>query len=180
MLIPFGIFSAAGISSDYELIETQILGSTTASITFSGLATYASTYEHLQIRYTARQTNTTSVGIFMRLNGDTASNYSWHYLAGNGSTVSAAASATQTSMLAGSAFGTGATANAFAAGIIEIADSFSTTKNKTSRSLEGRATEWISLDSASWRNTASITSIQLFPDVYSFVTGSRFSLYGIK
>jgi hypothetical protein len=180
-LIPLGILSSAGGGfGTYELIQTQILGSTTASITFSGLATYASTYEHLQIRYTARQTNTGSVGMSMRLNGDTASNYSYHYLGGTGSSVLAAAGVTQTSMIVGSAFGTSAAANAFGAGVIDLTDAFSTSKNKTTRTLEGRSSEWIALISGNWRNTASITSIQLFPDVYSFVTGSRFSLYGIR
>jgi hypothetical protein len=183
-LSALGIFSAAGaggvaFSSDYELISTTTLGTATNSVTFSSLGTYSSTYKHLQIRYAAKQSNSTSVGVYGRFNGDTAGNYSWHYLAGNGSSVSSSALTSTTSMLVGSAFGTG-TANAFGGGVIDILDTYSTTKNKTVRSLEGRASEWVALESGSWRNTASITSITLFPDVYNFSTGSRFSLYGIK
>jgi hypothetical protein len=37
------------------------------------------------------------------------------------------------------------------------------------------------LNSGLWRSTASVTDIQLFPNVgTNWVTGSRFSLYGIK
>ena len=182
-LSALGIFSAAGaggvVAGDYELISSEILTGTQASITFSSLGTYSSTYKHLQIRYTAKQNNSGSVGINGRFNGDTGSNYNWHYLAGFSSTVASSAQANAGSMLVGSAFGTG-TANAFGAGVIDILDAFSTTKNKTVRSLEGRATEWVALESSAWRNTASITSITFFPDVYSFTTGTRFSLYGIK
>jgi hypothetical protein len=181
MLIPLGFLagSGAGFDSSYELIESVTLGSSQGSIVFSNLGTYSSTYKHLQIRYAAKQSNSTSVGIYGRFNADTAGNYSWHYLAGNGSSVSSSALTSTTSMLVGSAFGTG-TANAFGGGVIDILDSYSTTKNKTVRSLEGRATEWVALESGSWRNTASITSITLFPDVYTFSTGSRFSIYGIR
>ena len=163
-------------SSEY-LITSTLLDANTPSVTFD-VSSFAGVYKHLQIAYTAKQTNSGSVGIYGRFNGDTAANYSWHYLAGNGSAVSSSALTSTTSMLVGSAFGT-STANAFGAGVIDILDAFSTTKNKTVRSLEGRATEWIALESSSWRNTASLTSITLFPDVYSFVAGSRFSLYGL-
>jgi hypothetical protein len=184
MLIPFGIFSASAVGSDYELIETQILGSAVASVTFSGLATYASIYEHLQIRVVAKTGFTGSWADTMniRLNSDTAANYSAHNLSGDGTSVSATSSASATSMgltlIAGNA-----TSTIFGPIVIDIVDAYSTTKNKTIRSLQGTysAGFQVRLVSGSWRNTASITTIGMTSaNSSNFLTGSRFSLYGIK
>ena len=74
-------------------------------------------------------------------------------------------------------------ANAFGAGVYDILDPYSTTKNKTTRLFGGRGfvtgDHKIVLASGLWRNTASVTSIDLVAND-NFVTGSRFSLYGIK
>jgi hypothetical protein len=184
MLIPFGILSAAGIGSDYELIETQILVSAAASVTFSGLATYANTYKHLQVRATLRTTRAATSEVFiMRFNSDTGTNYSWHLLEANGSTVISAAGTTQDYMRAALGVGANGTANGFGAAVIDILDVFSTTKNKTIRSLSGQATNtnFVDLFSGSWRNTNAVTSVTLAPlSTTDFATNCRFSLYGIK
>ena len=188
MLIPFGILSAAGagggVAGDYELIETTILGTSQTGITFSSLATYASTYKHLQIRYTARTSLASvadsSTGI--RLNGDSGSNYSSHNLNGGGSTVTSNAFTSQTYMFSQALNGASATASAFGAGVIDLLDCYSTTKNKTLRWLTGatNATS-IRLGSGAWLNTAAITSVTIDArDGSSYVAGSRFSIYGIK
>jgi hypothetical protein len=79
MLIPFGILSAAGAGGGYELIETQILGSDAASVTFSSLGSYSSVYKHLQLRWTARTTRVaTETQIFLRTNSNNSANYSSH------------------------------------------------------------------------------------------------------
>ena len=132
MLIPFGILSAAGIGSDYELIESQILLSSAASITFSGLATYANTYKHLQIRFVA-QTNRASGGdgVRMRINGDTGANYSWHEFFANPPTVTSGAAPSQT-YIQSPMQASGSSPNHFTPGVIDFLDAYSTTKNKTS------------------------------------------------
>jgi hypothetical protein len=184
MLIPFGIFSASAVGSDYELIETQILGSAVASVTFSNLDTYASIYEHLQIRAVAKTNfaGSWADGLQVRLNSDTAANYSAHNLIGDGSAVSSSSSVSATSMgltlIAGNA-----TSTIFGPIVIDIVDAYSTTKNKTIRSLQGvySAGFQVRLVSGSWRNTASITTIGMTSlNSSNFLTGSRFSLYGIK
>jgi hypothetical protein len=179
MLIPFGILSAAGIGSDYELIESQILGSTASSITFSGLATYASVYKHLQIRALAR-TNFASNELWSKIsiNGSEANRY--HRLGGNGSTVASTEFAVGYVALFPAANGT---TNSFGGAVIDILDPYSTTKNKTIRSIHGftGVTNWVFLSSALRIDTASTTSITLSADsTGSFISGSRFSLYGIK
>jgi hypothetical protein len=192
-LSALGIFSAAGAGggvslSDYELIETQILGSTQTSIVFSNLGTYSSTYKHLQIRAVARTDQTgNSRAIAVRLNADTGSYYAWHILTGDGqaSTVSSAAGATQNVMYLGQSVSTASASNAFGASVIDILDPYSTSKNKTLRSLAGSlstTTPFIRLMSGAWFNTASLTSVTLLGEdlTSGFVSGSRFSIYGIK
>jgi hypothetical protein len=83
-LFPLGILSAAGaggVGATYELIESQILGSNQSSITFSSLATYASTYKHLQIRAAGKGSGNSfeETNVNLRFNGDTGSNYSAHF-----------------------------------------------------------------------------------------------------
>jgi hypothetical protein len=75
------------------------------------------------------------------------------------------------------------TANTFSGAVIDILDPFSTTKFKTVRSLSGFAasSNFIGLGSGLWRDTASTTSLTLLSvSGTSLLTGSRFSLYGIK
>jgi hypothetical protein len=186
MLIPFGVLSAAGAGGvaggDYELIATEILTSSQSSITFSNLGDYASTYKHLQIRLMARSSH--SVGqevIDLRFNSDSTSNYALHRLTGNGSNVSSAGVGNQFGAYAGLIPGSTATANAFGAAVTDILDPFSTTKNKTTRTMAGQpAGNEISMYSGAWFNLSSVTSITMLLSTGNFITGSRFSLYGIK
>jgi len=183
MLIPFGILSAAGIGSDYELIETQIVvGASTTSISFD-VSSFASTYKHLQIRMTARNSGGSGIGDTMfRLNSDTGSNYSRHQLGGYDNGIFSGAASSQTSIAIGRMPFANQAANAFAASVIDILDPFSTTKNTTVRSLQGvsATNAGIELRSGAWYNTASVTTISLTVATDTLVAGSRFSLYGIK
>jgi hypothetical protein len=189
MLIPFGVLSAAGagvgVAGDYELIASEILGSAQSSVTFGSLGDYSSTYKHLQIRYVAR---TSRASVFdsgrLRLNGDTGSNFDDHGLFGNGSSVASYAQLNaSTGINFGQTPGANAAANIQGPGVIDILDAFSTSKNKVVRELSGvnSSTTVVSLISGSWRNTNSITTIALSPNVGpNWVAGSRFSLYGIR
>lgn len=188
-LIPLGILSAAGaggaaFSSDFELIETAIVsGSSTTGITFSNLGTYSSTYKHLQVRYVARAGNSIDNGIYMRLNGDSGSNYAQHVLLGLGSSVISAASTSQVQSSPGLIANSDNSANIFAAGVIDLLDPYSTTKNKTTRAINGimgTAQTRVALSSTLSVNTASVTSWSLFPSGNEFAAGTRISLYGVK
>ena len=76
----------------YEPIQTTTLGSAAASYTFSSIP---STYTDLKLVITG-----TSVGAYadidLRFNSDTATNYSWTALAGNGTAASSYRASTQT------------------------------------------------------------------------------------
>ena len=187
--MPFGLgffaTAGAGAAGSFDLLETQVLGTSAASVTFSSLGTY-SNYKHLQVRFTARSTNsgTASDGLWMQFNGDTGSNYAWHRLEGNGSTVVSGAGTSATWILIGVAPRDGNTANIFSAGVCDVLDAFESTKNKTIRSLNGvtgTGNPGVFLNSGFRNNTAALTSMTLLPDAgQSFTANSRFSLYGIK
>jgi hypothetical protein len=186
-LFPLGILSAAGaggVQGDYELISSEILGSAQASVVFD-VSSFASTYKHLQIRYVAR-TSRASVfdGGRLKFNGDTGANFDDHGLFGNGSSVGSFAQLNATTGINfGNTPGANATANVYAPGVIDILDSFSSTKNKVIRELSGvnSSSPAVALVSGSWRNTNAITTIAISPNVGpNWVAGSRFSLYGIR
>jgi hypothetical protein len=172
-------FETAAAGS-YDLLATEILTTTTASVTFSSLGDYAADYEHLQIRYVGRNANSTNLNTRMRLNGDTGSNYSIHSLIGNGSSVSSQGFGSQTNWLL---MGDNGTANISGFGVIDILDAFSTTKNKTGRILVGHAGDGynrIGLNSGGYYSLSATSSATLLVDGGSWASGSRFSLYGIR
>jgi hypothetical protein len=183
-LSALGIFSAAGaggVQGDYELIETVILTSNQASVTFSNLGNYSSVYKHLQIRSLARNTRAeTADGLYINLNASTTG-YANHSLVGNGSAVSSSAETSQAQMTLASITSANSAANNFAASVIDLLDAYSTTKNKTLRGFSGLTDRnLVQLNSGLWNNTASVTSIKLQSFAGNLVTGSRFSLYGIR
>ena len=181
--MPFGLgffaTAGAGAAGSFDLLETQVLGSSQASVTFSSLSTYASTYKHLQIRMVARasRSGATSDPLIVRLNSTTQT-YG-HHLYGNGSSVGSGNIATSYSLLDALA-GASAATNAFGAGVIDILDPFETTKNKTIRGLTGAGSS-VALSSTFWNFTTAVSSIELSAfSATNFLVGSRFSLYGLK
>jgi hypothetical protein len=182
-LFPLGILSAAGaggiFSSDYELISSTILGSATSSVTFSSLGDYSSTYKHLQVRLVAAK-DASVTNLRGRINGDTGDNYNWHYILGTGAEVVSGNSITDG--VGGVLFlgNLPASTTTFTGAVIDYLDAYSTSKNKTVRTLNATSNTNIWFNSGLWRNTASITSLSVFPTSGNFVANSRFSLYGIK
>jgi hypothetical protein len=176
--------AAAGGAGAYDLLETQVLASSAASVTFTGLGAY-SDYQHLQIRLVGATDAYSGFGL--RFNGDTGANYASHRLYGNGGSVGSSASTSSTRIIAvnGLPDETRDTSNIFGAAVIDILDFSNSSKNTTTRNLAGNGVytdyQLIGLFSGLWNNTNAVTSINLFdPSAGNFVTGSRFSLYGIK
>jgi len=159
-----------------------------SSITFSSIP---SGYSSLQIRAMVKDTYTTTAGTYeynMQFNGDTATNYSWHWLYGNGTSALATGAATQSNIdVIGSGLSSNAAlANMYGVSIVDIIDYTSTSKYKTVRAFAGdnansTSTNYnVDLVSGSWRSTAAITSITLTAGGTAFATGSTFALYGMK
>jgi len=186
MPIPLGVLAVAGAGGGgggagaaYEWLETISVGTAVSSVEFTNVNTnYGSTYQHLQVRLTARSL-ANEERTRMRLNGDTGTNYATHLLIGDGSSVTSAAASSFSRM---SLNMNDDEANVFGAGIVDILDAFETTKNKTIRHLGGisATTKQIALTSGVWLNTAAITTITLSVDANNFAVGSRFSLYGMR
>jgi hypothetical protein len=168
----------------YDLLATEILTSTAASVTFSSLGDYASTYQHLQLRVVARTNESTNAFPGVQFNADTGSNYLNHALQGNGSSVSSSAELSRTNAVIGPLTWNVSDANGFGAIVVDFLDGFSSSKYTTLRALGGRiagASPIIRLTSGLWRNTSSLTEIKIVNNFGgSFIAGSRFSLYGLK
>jgi hypothetical protein len=162
--------------NDYESIATTTLGSASATVTFSSIP---ATFTHLQLRI-SELASSPGDNCSIRFNSDTASNYSWHYLLGNGATASASAGATQTNGILYTSTAASTIANV---GIADILDYANTNKYKTVRSLGGQDSNGsgnVALFSTNWRSTSAITSITLLRTGGNFNTNSSFALYGIK
>lgn len=182
MSFGLGFWAAAGAGGGaggaaYEQIATTILGSNSPDITFSSIS---SGYKHLQIRYTARTDLGTGI-LRIRFNGSSSAVYTRHRMLGNAVNVSSSAGTGLTETWSPPITANTNTAGNFASGIIDILDYASTSKNKTVRSFGGATQiDFISLNSGLFADTTAISSINLFDSNGAIVTGSRFSLYGIK
>lgn len=163
------------------------LSSDSASAIFDNIP---STYKHLHIRCLYKTSRaSSSVGaayLTIRANGDTAGNYSFHRLYGEGTNAfSDGATANATYFNGGNMIGNTSTTSVFHAAVIDILDYSSTNKYKTMRSLNGADNNGsgnIALFSSSWRNSNAITSLTFGADAgtYNLLSGSTFALYGIN
>jgi hypothetical protein len=181
MLIPLGLLasSGGGVASSYELISTAFGTGSSGVINFTSIP---SDYKHLQIRYTAKNSST-ATQINMTMNSITSGVYIRHSLLGNGSAASSTSSSTsQTAIQLVESMANNTTANAVNAGVIDILDYSSTTKNKTVRALYGMADNLtrVYLSSGLYSQTTAVSSITLTASANNFASLSRFSLYGIK
>jgi hypothetical protein len=174
--------SLPAFQGDYWALNAVTLTSTASSITFTGIP---QNYTHLQIRGIGKDNRASANPsvLYMQLNGDSNSNYSQHYLVGDGSAAySGGGSYTQ---IAVGDMVTGAASNAanYGAGVIDVLDYANVSKFKTVRSIGGmdfNGSGTVGLYSGNWRNTTSITSLTLFSFSGTFVAGTSYALYGVK
>jgi len=168
------------MASTYTPIATQTLGSNATSVTFSSIP---STYTDLVLISSCAVTGGAS-SVYFRFNGDTATNYSNTYLYGNGSTAGSGRGSNATYGI--SAYF--ATPSATLGGSVNILNVMNYANTTTYKTTIGRANANGSTYPGAetmvnlWRSTAAINSIALLfsgagPE---FITGSTFTLYGIK
>jgi hypothetical protein len=180
-LSALGIFSAAGaggVVDDYELIETLVSNGSIGTIQFSSIP---QNYKHLQVRYTAKNTSSeTSFGIQMNAIG--TSSYFAHALIGSSTSVSSTNTGSVFSMHLINGMASSTTTGRMAAGVIDILDYASSTKNTTIRALYGQdsTNQNITLRSGLLNNTAAINIVSFVAFANNFANTTRFSLYGIK
>lgn len=147
-----------------------------SSLSFTNIP---STYSHLQIRGVA--TSASTPRIYLRYNSDSGSNYTYHFLEGNGSSAVASAGANQAeNWMFINGF---VAANNPAAFIVDVLDYSNTNKFKTIRTLEGNdnnSSGYVALSSGLWRSTSAISSIELRTSSSTFSANSTFALYAVK
>jgi hypothetical protein len=179
---------AAAADGSFESIATVSGTGSSATITFSSIP---STYSALQFRIQSKYNQTgsaTAMDLKIYFNGvNTGTSYAYHQLKGNGSTVTAAGSASQTEIGIDSPIPSSDTsyANMTGVGIIDIHDYASTSKNKTLRAFTGydvNGAGQIILSSGLRASTDAITSVSflLGNAGYRWTTDTVISLYGIK
>jgi hypothetical protein len=162
---------AAG--STYFPIATTTLGSATASYTFSSIP---STYTDL-ILVSSPKVSSNQEAVQVQFNGDTANNYSFTQLYGDGTS----AASNRSSNIGYIYLSNGTSASDFGTGTFHIMNYSNTTTYKTviGRFSEAAYVSWA--DVGLWRNTAAVTSLTLTVSGTSktLLTGSTFTLYGI-
>lgn len=177
-------------STSFESIATATGTGSNATITFSSIP---ATYKHLQLRWLCRDTSGGIIpnNIRVEFNSDTGSNYTRHFLTGDGSAASAtgqtAATVAGAPEIPKSTATGGMNANIFGAGILDILDYASTTKNKTMKALVGidyntaNTNAQVNLFSSVWLSTSAVSTIKVYlANNSNFATGTSFALYGIK
>jgi hypothetical protein len=147
-------------------------------------------YKHLQLRTIAQITNPSgfggSGGFEIRYNSDSSTNYTRHYLGGNGSTVNTVNTADRGSGSIERFPYDQSNTNIPGIAVTDILDYASLAKFKTTRNLGGIELNSASTDAQAvinaflWRSTDPISSITLSCAPFFFKQASRFSLYGIK
>jgi len=171
------------MAATYNLISSQVLGSSTASVTFSSIP---QTYTDLVLRISARSDYSSVLEQFkITFNGDSSAIYSYTYLRGNGAAASSSQDLTNTYALgAGGADGNTSTASTFGNAEIYLPNYTSTTSKPLSffGANETNATNaYLTASANLYRNTTAISSILIAPAAGSnWLTNSSFYLYGLK
>ena len=152
------------------LAETT-LSSSASSVTFSSIP---AGYRDLIL--VCSGTTSVNANILCNVNNDTASNYSWVYMRGNGSTAVSGSNASNTSIL------TSATAYWINASptntVLQFMDYSNTSIHKTVLCRNDGSTRASEATCSRWANTAAINEIDLTPTSGTFESGATFSLYG--
>lgn len=162
-------------ANGYDSLWSTTLAASATSLTISNIP---AGYKHLQLRTFYVGTGTYN---YMQINGDTAANYSFHQMWGDGSTVQAGAIANTTLIFLNNS----STNSSFpSVGIMDLLDYSNTNKHKTVRSIAGYDINTggeLYYRSGSWRNTSAVTSLTITSSATNgFAQNSSFALYGIK
>ncbi len=159
----------------YEPIATTTLGSAQSSVTFSSIS--GSFTDLVLICNVAISSGTGNSKL--QFNSDTASNYSQTSLEGTGSSAVSGRYSNQSQIyLEGSGFLNTTFQNIK---IIQVMNYANATTNKTVLVRNGGAGAGVDAIVGLWRKTPeAITSLKIETTASTFVSGSTFTLYGIK
>ena len=156
--------------STYEPIATTTLGSASSSVTFSSIS--GAYTDLVLIVNSARTTGNDSVSL--EFNGDTGTNYSRTILYGTGSAAASYREANSSIIEIGIQDASNST------NIFNIMNYSNTTTYKTVLARANATTVRVQAGVGLWRSTSAITSIKLATGGSTFISGSTFTLYGVK
>jgi hypothetical protein len=170
-------------SATYELIASQTLASSAATITFSSIP---QTYTDIEIRAVGRNTGAASQ-FNLRFNGDSGANYGYTFLDDDGGAAARSTRATnRTQADVGGLFGSSQAASLFAPNTFYIMSYTNTSMAKSvigmavASNSSGIVLDYVQTVVSVWRNTAAITSVTCVTNANSFDVGTTVALYGIK
>lgn len=159
--------------SSYTPIATHTIATAASSYTFSSIP---ATYTDLVLVVNAA-TGSNDIDMYIQVNSDTGSNYSWTRMVGTGSvTSSSRASSSTLGFRVGNMSGSNVGQNNV---IVQFQNYSNTTTNKTVLSRGNNAANLVETFSGLWRSTVAINSMSINTQSGNFSVGSTFSLYGI-
>lgn len=163
------------MTATYDCIATTTLSSAQASVTLSSIP---NTYTDL-VAVCNFGVNT-SVNSWIRLNGDTGSNYSCSTMYGNGTSAISTRRTNNSDGIILDLIGTVGGSSRDSSTIIHLQNYTNTTTNKTVLIRSSRTTETVAI-AGLWRNTSAINSVTFRTTASeTFNSGATFTLYGIK
>ena len=170
------------MANTYTLIESQVLGSSAASVTFSAIP---DTYTDLVFKFSVRSDRAATFdNIQARINADSGSNYSRTLLSGDGSSASSSRGSSESRWEFAVINGDTSTSNTFGNGEMYIPNYISTANRPGSYSgahEDNNATAYMRANAYLYRGSAALSSIEFSPqNGTNFLSGSSFYLYGIK
>ena len=168
----------------YQLISSNVLSSSTTTVTFSSIP---ATYTDLVLKMSLRTDVAGSGGEgILRINNDTNAIYSSTSLQGNGNNntgASARTSGTTNTFFFEYVSGTGTTANSFGSSEVYI-PSYTAAQNKQISTNSVQETNarvaYIQDFAILYRDSTTISRLDLISNSGNWVSGSSFYLYGIS
>jgi hypothetical protein len=155
----------------YDLIDSTVLGSSAASVTFSSIP---ATYRDLVLVVSTIAVSA-SLQVEIELNDDTATNYFQVRMVGDGSSATSAANSRE-------AFTLTPAASIFEEsfmGILQIMDYSATDKHKTALGRGNLPAQRVIANASRWANTAAVNKLKIYTIANTYPAGSSFYLYGI-
>jgi len=154
------------------LDKVTVSGSSTTTIAFNSIP---QTYTDLIL--VSSSSGSANAVIQTQFNGDTATNYSFTYMYGDGTSAASGRASGVNYVRAGR---TASASTSFVPNILQIQNYSNSTTYKTVIERENDSAASVLASVGLWRSTAAITSVLLTISGGNFTAGSTFSLYGIK
>jgi len=163
---------------------TTYLEADAASVTFDDIP---STYEHLQVRISARDTSSdTYESVYLQLGDtghspvDTGTNYSRCYMYGTSSTATAASQTSSSDIWLGKIAAATSDSAFYGSLIIDILDYANANKNTTALGFNFNGYgDYVRLTGGVWDDTSVVNAV-LIKGNGNVVRGTELTLYGIK